>query len=240
MKHAITLAALVAATLGAQASVISTQDAAAVSAFQHGLTVETFENVPGRTPMTITNYLPGNAVDADARVYDQIAGVRWSVGGQVGVNTPALFYLDDGASGGAHSGHVVLGPVSFDDSTEFDHIIELYFPTKVAKVGFWLDPTLSDVQVLALDNNFAFTHDPDENILESTVAKAGYFTGFEHATADIASLKFQVRAGSKGMTMDDFSYGGSVSAVPEPGSLALLLPGTAALLISRRRKAMRR
>lgn len=240
MKHAFTLTVLAAAALGAQASVISTQDNAVVAAFQKGITVETFDHVPGRTPMTITNYLPGNAVDADARIFDQIAGVRWSVGGQVGVNTPALFRLDDGASGDAHSGHVVLGPVSFDDSTEFDHIIELYFPTKVAKVGFWLNPSLSDVQVLALDNNFAFTHEPDENVLDSTVAKAGYFTGFEHAAADIASLKFQVRAGGKGMTIDDFSFGGSVSSVPEPGSLALIAPGVAALLIARGRKAARR
>ncbi len=219
----------------AEAAVINTQNAADISAFQTNATVENFENVPTRTPQTITSYTSGDPVSADARVFNQIPGVQFSVGGQVGVNTPALYSLSGNIAGDAKSPTTVLGPVSFEDTTLFGPgaLIEIFFPTKVSKVGFWLNPSLGDVQIIALDTNFAFSGQ-QETILDQGNVTAGNFVGVERATAEIGGFKI-IGLGQTGFTIDDFTFGGSTSTtVPEPGTLALLGSGMAALSLGRR------
>ena len=233
-SHLAALAAALAAATAAQAAPITTTDLALVQAFQQGLTVETFENVGGgRTPMALSSYTSGLPVAEAAQVYDQVAGVRFSVGGTVGVNRPALYELGGGLAGDAHSGDTVLGTVDFDGNTNFDRtgLLEAFLPTKVSSLGFWLNPALGDAIVYFLNTNFAFSRE-EEVILGSVRVKAGEFVGLQLDGAQIGGLKVgALRAAdgtSKGFTIDDFSYGGSGSSeppghVPEPGSLALVL-----------------
>jgi hypothetical protein len=118
--------------------------------FQSGATVVDFESISGRTPQTITAYnpgTPGDPVSPNSFIFDQISGVKFSVGGAPGTNEPALYELSGGIAADAKSPDTVLGPVDFDFTTKFSSnaLIEIFFPTKVSKVGFWLNPSLGNV-----------------------------------------------------------------------------------------------
>ena len=208
------------------ASTLNTLDPTTVTAFQTGATVVNFEGILGRTPQSITSYTSGNAVSATAFIFNQITGVQFSVGGGVGTNAPALYQLSGGIAGDAKSPSTVLGPVDFDFTTKFNNqgLIEIFFPTKVSKVGFWLNPSLGNVSLIAADTNFAFSGLP-ETTLETGAGTAGNFVGIERPTADIGGFKI-IALGANGFTIDDFTFGGAPSTtVPETNTLALLVCG---------------
>jgi hypothetical protein len=221
------------------AAIINTNDAGVVSAFQSGATVEDFESVSGRTPQAITSYTAGDAVSATAFVFDQIPGVRFSVGGMVGTNAPALYTLTGGIAGDAKSPTTVLGPVDFDFTTKFNSsaMIEIFFPVKVSRVGFWLNPSLGNASILAADTNFAFSGLP-ETTLENGNVTAGNFVGVQRPTADIGGFKI-LALGANGVSIDDFTFaaGGTSSDVPEPATYALLGCGLFLLGLRCKRRA---
>jgi hypothetical protein len=235
MKRILTCSFLAVLYSTSHATVINTTDAAAIAAFQGGLTVVSFEAIQGRTPQTITSYTAGDAVSPDSFVFNQISGVQFSVGGAPGTNAPALYALSDGIAGDAQSGATVLGPVDFDFTTKFNSgaLIEIFFPDKVSAVGFWLNPSLGDVLLIATDTNFAFSGVPDTE-LESGNVTAGNFVGVQRATADIGGLKI-IALGATGFSIDDFSFGPATTTVPEPSTWALLSIGLAALGYGTRR-----
>jgi hypothetical protein len=240
MIRSVALFCLLLTLGGLQAAVIDTIDPGVIAAFQAGATVVNFENVTGRTPQTITSYSSGAPVSSSAFVFDQIPGVQFSVGGAPGTNAPALYSLSGGIAPDAKSPTTVLGPVDFDFTTLFSSssLVEIYFPTKVSKVGFWLNPSLGNVTIIAADTNFAFSK-LNETTLESAIVTAGHFVGIERATADIGGFKVLGAAGSNGFTIDDFTFGGgnAASDVPEPGSVALIGGGLLAVWTVRRRVA---
>jgi len=243
-ENRMKIRSLVCAAIGvgsitaAAAAGIDTTDAGLIAAFQSGLTVQTFESLAGRTPQPITAYTQGVAVSPDAFVFDQVPGVQFSVGGAVGTNMPALFQLGGTIAGNAHSGSTVLGPVDFDFTTKFGPgaFIEVFFPVKVSAVGFWLNPALGNVSLIAADTNFAFSG-LEEHTLETFAGTAGHFVGISRPTADIGGFKI-IGTGDTGFSIDDFSYGvaGTITPVPEPAEWALLLCGAAALAARRRRR----
>jgi hypothetical protein len=236
MKRILTCAFLAVLSSTSHATVINTTDAATITAFQDGLTVVNFEAIPGRTPQAITSYTSGDPVSADSFVFDQIDGVQFSVGGTVGTNAPALYALGGGIAGDAQSGTTVLGPVDFDFTTKFNSgaLIEIFFPDKVSAVGFWLNPSLGDVLLIAADTNFAFSG-MTETTLESGNVTAGNFVGIQRDTADIGGFKI-IALGATGFSIDDFSFGTGTTTVPEPSTWALLAIGLTALGFGRRRE----
>jgi len=213
------------------ATVINTTTASTIAAFQSGVNVVNFESISGRTPQAITAYTVGVPVSPSAFVFNQIPGVQFSVGGAVGTNEPALYSLGGAIAGDAKSPTTVLGPVDFDFTTKFGSgaQIEIFFPTKVSRVGFWLNPSLGNVLLIAADTNFAFSG-INENTLESGTVTAGNFVGIDRASADIGGFKI-IGLGTNGFTIDDFTYGnaGTTSTVPESSSLALLILGLPAV-----------
>ncbi len=235
---AISAGAITAAT----AAGIDTTNAGLIAAFQTGLTVQTFEALAGRTPEAISAYTQGVAVSPNAFVFNQVPGVQFSVGGVVGTNMPALFQLGGAIAGDSHSASNVLGPVDFDFTTKFGPgaFIEVFFPVKVSSVGFWLNPALGNVTLIAADTNFAFSGLP-ETTLETFAGTAGHFVGISRSVADIGGFKI-IGTGLTGFTIDDFSYGvaGVTAPVPEPAEWALMLAGAAAMAAWRRRGSRRR
>jgi len=222
------------------ADVIITTDPNVAAQFQQGLTVVDFENLSGITAQTITSYTSGAPVSSSALLFtlppnSQQPDVEMTAGGMVGVNGAVVYKLSGGIAGDAHSATNVLGAEvsSVDDPsqlvTDFDSgaQIEMFFPKDVSKVGFWLNPSLGNVEVLAETTNFAFSHDPNEVILDSqNPLNPGEFIGISDATADIGGLKI-LGLSDKGFTIDDFSYGGTgtgTTATPEP-SLQFLAGG---------------
>jgi hypothetical protein len=242
MRSLTCAAASVGAITAAAAAGIDTTNAGLVAAFQSGLTVQTFESLAGRTPQAITAYTQGAPVSASAFVFNQVPGVQFSVGGAVGTNMPALYQLGGTIAGDAHSGSTVLGPVDFDFTTKFGPgaFIEVFFPVKVGSVGFWLNPALGNVSLIAADTNFAFSG-VMETTLETFSGTAGRFAGISRPTADIGGFKI-IGTGTAGFTVDDFSYGAAAvtAPVPEPAEWALLLGGFGAMAAWRRRRARRR
>jgi PEP-CTERM motif len=221
---------------GMHAAVINTNDPATVAAFQAGATVVNFDSISGRTPQTITSYTTGSPVAATSFIFDQIPGVQFSVGGAVGTNEPALYSLSGGIAGDAKSPTTVLGPVDFDFTTKFGPgaMIEIFFPTKVSKVGFWLNPSLGNVELIAADTNFAFSHETETTLEMAASVTAGNFVGISRPTADIGGFKI-IGLGATGFTVDDFTFAaGATTSVPEPGSLMMFGAGAIALLTSRR------
>jgi hypothetical protein len=229
----------------AEGAITDTNNAAAVAAFQAGATVNNFESVSGRTPQSITTYANGAAISPTAFVFNQIPGVQFSVGGMVGTNEPALYSLGGGIAADAKSPSTVLGPVDFSFNTLFGPgaMIEIFFPTKVSKVGFWLNPSLSNVELIAADTNFAFSGQTETTLETAASVTAGNFVGISRPTADIGGFKIIALGGqtSKGFTIDDFTFGGGTTTapVPEPGTLALVAGGVLALALRRRTRRAR-
>jgi hypothetical protein len=182
------------------ASTINTNNAGEVAAFQSGATVVNFDSIAGRTPQTITSYTSGNAVSSTAFISNQIAGVQFSVGGNPATNQPALYTLSGAIAGNANTPPTVLGPVDFDFTTKFNGqaMIEIFFPTKVSKVGFWLNPALGNVNLIAADTNFAFSMMNETNLETFNNAPAGNFVGIERpALPSTASLSVVAVAGQQ-------------------------------------------
>jgi hypothetical protein len=146
----------------------------------------------------------------------------------VGSDTPALYSLSGAIAGNAQSATTVLGPVGFDKLTKFDAgaFIEIFFPIKVSKVGFWLNPALGNVNLIAADTNFGFSGLP-ETTLETSNGTAGNFAGISRPTADIGGFKIIGTSTNTAFTIDDFTVGGATAppTVPEPDTLALLFCG---------------
>src|SRR5262245_37963349 len=116
MKRALVFACLASAFSLSHAAVIDTNNAATVAAFQAGLNVVNFDSFTGPTgpvPKDISSYASGAAVSDSAKIFNEIPGVQFSVGGAVGSDRPALYRLTDGNSADAHSPSTVLGPVDF-------------------------------------------------------------------------------------------------------------------------------
>lgn len=236
MKRTLASAILALLCSTSHAAIVDTTDAATIAAFQNGLTVVNFDAVAGRTPQTIASYTSGDPVDVDSFIFDQIGGVQFSVGGNPGTNAPALYELTEDIADDAQSGAIVLGPVDFDFTTKFNNgaLIEIFFPAKVSAVGFWLNPSLGNVLLIAADTNFAFSGLP-ETALESGIVTAGSFVGIQRASADIGGFKIIALDGT-GFSIDDFSFGAATTTVPEPSTWALLMIGFAALGFGTRRE----
>jgi len=219
-------------------AVIDTTDPGTIAAFQSGATVIDFESISGVIPQSITAYTAGDPVNSTSFVFDQISGVQFSVGGAPGTNEPAVYQLTGGIAGDAHSPTNVLGPVDFDFTTKFNSnaLIEIFFPTKVSKVGFWLNPSLGNVLIIAADTNFAFSGQ-QETTLESSNVTAGNFVGIERSTADIGGFKI-IALDATGFSIDDFTFAaGATTTVPEPGTLAVLGIALCGLALLRRKKS---
>ncbi len=194
-----------------------------------------FENVTGMTPLDLTSYAnalnSSTTVPASARLSLQIGGLLFHSGGgsfndpQNNPGTPtALLRLQGGIAGDAHSATNVVGSLEINsDLLDLDQFVEvgLIDGTRRNRFGFWLNPSLGPVLLSAFDAN--------GSLLESGTGTAGNFVGIVRPTDEIRAISI-VSSGAQGFTIDDLTFGSAApSAVPEPGTLALLGTGLAGL-----------
>jgi hypothetical protein len=165
------------------------------------------------------------------------------VGGNPGSfdTEPVVFQLGGGIAGDATSPTNVLGSADMAGNTKFEGFIEIYFPTKVDRIGFWLNPALGPVLIVAKDNQTAFSGNPVENQLETGTVTAGKFVGFQRASADIGGVTV-IALDPLGMTLDDLTFhaGTTNTTVPEPGILSVCIAGAVAIIAGRRQLKPRR
>jgi hypothetical protein len=106
----------------------------------------------------------------------------------------------------------------------------------VSKVGFWLNHSRGNDELIAADTKFAFSKETETTLETAASVTAGNFVGIERPTADIGGFKI-IGLGATGFTIDDFTFGGaSATAVPEPAALGLFACGLMSLWALRRRR----
>lgn len=225
------------------ATPINTNDINIYNTFATGATLENFENVSGKTAVSLSIYTNASnsstAVPATAQLSLDIPGLLFHSGGGSFNNptgnpgTPtALLRLDDNVSADAHSATNVVGSLEINtENLDLDQFIEIVFiNTLQARVGVWLNPSLGNVTMTAFDNT--------GSSLESVAGSAGNFVGFERSAADIKFVSI-VNNNNAGFTVDDLTYGGARTTTPvsEPGSLALLGLSLLGLALLRRRRS---
>jgi hypothetical protein len=223
------------------ATPINTNDITAYNTFATGAALENFENVSGKTAVSLSIYTnalnSSTAVPATAQLSLDIPGLLFHSGGGSFNNptgnpgTPtALLRLDDNVSADAHSATNVVGSLEINtENLDLDQFIEIVFiNTLQARVGVWLNPSLGNVTMTAFDST--------GSSLESVAGSAGNFVGFERSAADIKFVSI-VNNNNAGFTVDDLTYGGARTTTPvsEPGSLALIGLSLLGLAYLRRR-----
>jgi hypothetical protein len=241
------LAAAIFALFASTASgaITTTTDPGVIAAFQAGATVIDFESVTSKSATSISAYNDTDVVPVGSRVFNQIPGLQFSVGGNpLEGSNPALLALSGAIAGDAASAPTVLGPTQMgttnsagDGLTNFggSPFMEVYLPVKVSKIGFWLNPSLNDVTITVSDLKPAFLPPgTSENQIEAGTAAAGTFVMITRPTAEIGGLF--IGGGAQGFTIDDLTVGaGDATVVPEPGSMALLAGGLIVLSVRVRR-----
>lgn len=227
--------AQLAVALSGSASTIATTDATAISAFQNGATIVTFEGISGIT--AFNNQTPGTDVPATALLKNQVAGLTFSSNA---IEGPAVLDLTGfGNAGDAESTpNVVSGTeigLSGNAAICFNCFVEVTFASPVSRVGAFNDPTGGVVRLFATDQGGA-------TIFEQVDGDQGEFIGADTGINNIerALFLFISAQAVTGFTLDNVTYArAGTTTVPEPATLSLLGGGLVALAWIRKRTTRR-
>jgi hypothetical protein len=230
--------------------------AADYAQFLAGATLVNFDNIPGVTPLTVNTYANGTATTAAnlTNPTQSVSGAFLSAGGQTPGNpanggTPAAV-INVSSLNGAHSGSDVLAPTTQGDPAmplDLNGFISINFAGNqpISRFGWWTNPQGGNVAFAPHINTF----DASNSLVDLSTgitftAAPGEFVAFAFSSSVIREVElFQTGP----MTVDDFTFAqdnalpfGGSSAVPEPGSVYLLLAAASALGLPALRKAMRK
>jgi hypothetical protein len=227
-----------------QAVIINTNNAAAISAFQAGATIETFDS--GLTGLVIASYAPVNVPAgsqfSSRNINDPNVPFFHSGGGSfinppANLGTPVGVFNPDGAIGGQVSSQTnVIGPLEINTTTAFGTgaFMEVRFVTPISKFGFQL--THGSVNVFIGDTNNLTPISGDTSV-SGTI---GNFIGVDRGTADIGRISIFSTSSTDTFTIDDLTFllgAAQPSATPEGASALNLVFAGVFLWFAKRRLA---
>jgi hypothetical protein len=198
----------------AHAAVIVTTNPSDITGFESGATVESFDNVSGITPVTITDYTPKDVTGSAALMTKDPAQPAFFNSGGATFNNPtsnpgvpiAVVTPSGGIAADKLSGNNVAGPLGVvtPPSTLFDAgaFMEVIFPTGVSRVGLYV--AHGTVTLILKDSN-------NSNLAGdfTGTAPAGSFLEISRSAADVFGATL---LGAGAFTIDDFTYGTSGSS----------------------------
>lgn len=212
-----------------------------IAAFQSGATVETFDNISGVTPFSITDYNPVDLTGSPALfTKDPAQSAFYNSGGATFNNptgnpgvpiaavSPTGAIADEKLSGNSVAGPlgVVTPPFTLFEPGAF---MEVIFPSLVSKVGLFV--AHGSITVILKDSN-------NQNLSTgefTQTGSAGEFIGLTRTAADVGGVTI---LGTGAFTIDDFTYlvgTGGTTTTPDGGSTFGLLAAGASLLFAKRR-----
>ena len=210
------------------ASIVDTNDAGEIAAFQSGATVQDFEGLNGlatAAPADDTTVPAANQlskVGSGLPDVQSLPGLHFHSGGGTfggGPGTPVAV-LDVSAIGN------VLAPIEINEAftcIAAGCFLEVFFDVPVQRVGFQV----------GLGNVSLFVQTYGGNPLggvDNATGTAGNFAGIVRDAPDIERLVV-IANSAQGFTMDDLSY-----VVPEPSTALLVATGAALIGVRRRRR----
>jgi hypothetical protein len=255
--HATSLLRLAVATgiLGfaaaGHAATINTNNAAAITAFQAGATIETFD--AGLTGLVITAYTPV-AVPAGSQFFSRNLSdpnVPSFNSGGASFNNPVsnpgtpvgVFNPEGGIAADVVSQTNVIGPMGLDIGQGPGlgllpgAFMEVRFVNPVSTVGFQV--TFGSLQLILKDVTNTNLLAPDASVNGT----AGNFIGISRATADIGGATILSTATGASFTLDNFTFArgnNTTTTVPDSGSALLSVALAGAFLGVIRRMLLRR
>jgi hypothetical protein len=232
----------------AHAIIINTNNAAAISAFQTGATIENFDS--GLTGLSITSYAPVNVPAGSqfsSRNINNPSVPFFHSGGGSFNNPPAnlgtpvgVFNPEGGIAAEVSSQNNVIGPLEINTTTAFGAgaFMEVRFVTPVSRFGFQV--THGSVNVFLGDTN-NLTPVTGDTSVSGTI---GNFIGVDRGTADIGRISIFSTNPNDTFTLDDLTFASATtppsSGVPEGASgLNLVLAGSFLWLARRKLMAKR-
>ena len=232
----------------AHATIINTNNAAAISAFQTGATIETFDS--GLTGLVITSYVPVNVPAgsqfSSRNINDPNVPFFHSGGGSFNnppsnLGTPVgVFNPEGGIANEVSSQNNVIGPLEINTTNAFGGgaFMEVRFVTPVSRFGFQL--THGSVNVFLGDTN-NLTPATGDTSVSGTI---GNFIGVDRGSGDIGRISIFSTNPNDTFTLDNLTFASATTppttSVPEGASALNLVLAGAFLWLARKRLTTRR
>jgi hypothetical protein len=250
MRRFAAAAWILGSVAAAHAATINTSNAAAITAFQTGATIETFDS--GLTGLVVTSYTPV-VVPVGSQFFSRNINdpnvPSFNSGGASFLNpasnpgTPVgVFNPEGGIAADVTSQTNVIGPLGLDIGAgpglgfALGAFMEVRFVNPVSTVGFQV--THGSLQLILKDINNSNLLAPDASVNGT----AGNFIGISRAAADIGGATILSLNTGDSFTLDNFTYarGTTTTTVPDGGSTLLSLALAGAFLGLARRKLISR
>jgi hypothetical protein len=211
--------------LDSNALSVTTTDPGVVASFQAGATIENFDDLAA---LAITSYSSGQTVPTanqfSSRNLGSFTSPFYNSGG-ASFNDPVgnpgtpigIFAPSGGIASDVNSGTHVAGPLATGSDEAFNNgFMEVIFPTDLQLVGFWITHASAPITMFLKDSTNTNLSTGDFQVTGSE----GQFIGIQRGSSDIRGITIGF---TESFTIDDFTFSGATTTVPDTGATFYLL-----------------